>query len=394
MIDVLVSGAGPAGSSVARRSAELGLSTTLLDRSAFPRDKCCAGGLLERAVRRIGVELPDSVIEKEIMGFAVMAGEHRREFRYDVRLGVTVKRRNLDAFLVEEARRAGVEVMEGVEARRAVEDGEGVSVETSSGTLRCKYLAIADGVNSRLGRGLFGPLKRGTVAAGLATDVLVKGDSGNLAEIELFDTPTRRIPWKSFPVNGWIFPHRDGANLGVVGQRRSGPELRRFVDKLVSRLEERHGTVERLELRAHSLPFRYRGRLHTARSVILGDAAGLVNPLTGEGMGYAFAASKVASECLADALCNDDPRMLASYDGGCEREFLKDFRAAMLIGPVLHRLVGVVDTGHFISNMTDEEELVEAYSGMARGDSDWFDLARLTAPRFLPLFFSSLGRLD
>ncbi len=378
---------------MARRCSELGLSTTLIDRCHFPRDKCCAGGLLERAVRRIGFDLPEAVLEREIMGFAVQAGEQRREFRYPSRLGVTVKRRNLDAFLVEQARHAGAELLEGVEVKDALEEDGRATVETTSGTLHCKYLVIADGINSRIGRSFYGPLPRGSVAVGLATDVKASEDTGDLAEIHLLDSPTKRVPWTSFPVNGWIFPHRNGANIGVVGQGRNGAELRELVDGIVRSLEVRHGPVERLELSAHTLPFRYRGTLHTKRSLVIGDAAGLVNPLTGEGMGYAFAAAGIASRCLSEAIKEGDPGKLAAYDGGCEREFLKDFRAAMLIGPLLHRLIGVVDTGHFMSNMEKEERLVNAYAEVARGDAVWADLARQAAPRFLPLFFSSLGGL-
>jgi geranylgeranyl reductase family protein len=389
--DVVVSGAGPAGSTAARRCAELGLSTVLLEKGTMMRDKCCAGGLLERALRRLDLKIPEDMVEKEITGFAVQMRGGREEFDLGRKVGITVRRSNFDAFLARAASEAGAELRTGVEVQGASEESDAVMVKTSAGELRSRYLIVADGANSRLARYLYGPPLNGAQAMGLASNVRTARDTGNLIEIRFIDTPTRKLRWGDFPVNGWMFPQRSGANVGVAGRGRTGRELQAAVEEIVERLDSRCGPVERTELMAHPLPFKYRRVLHTRRSVIVGDAAGLVNPITGEGMGYAFLAAGIAAMVTRDAIAASDPAVLVRYDEMCRRELLRDLRAASLIGPLLHRLVGVVGTEHLFRNFKRMPELVDVCADIARGEEDWLELARLAAPRFLPLFFSSIG---
>jgi len=104
---VIVSGAGPSGSIAAFYCAEMGMRTLLLERNAIPREKCCAGGVLQRSIGSLPFELPSSVVEREILGFTVQIGDYRKEFSFGRRAGVVVKRSKLDEFLAKKRKRQG-----------------------------------------------------------------------------------------------------------------------------------------------------------------------------------------------------------------------------------------------------------------------------------------------
>jgi len=389
--DVIVAGAGPAGSVAAMECARLGLDTVLLEKHGIPRAKCCAGGLLLRAQRRLPVPVPESLVEREINGFAVQVGEHREEFRLPKPVGAVVKRERFDAYLAEKAKEAGSQLIEQSPVSDVVESSSGVEVQTPAGKLNARYLIIAEGATGRLARSIIGPYPTGSLATGVAWDVRCESDPGSSIELHLIDTPTSRVKWNRFPLNGWVFPHRNGANIGVVGQGVGGDRARREVEKIASRLGERVGAVTVERRSAHPLPFAPRRRLLTNRCLVVGDAAGFVNPITGEGMGYAFQGARIAAE-VCFAASKEGGSGLKAYSRECEKELLRDLRAAALIGPPLQRLVGVVDTASFFRRFKEDGRLVEVCGGIARGEESWQTLARLALVRFPSLFFGSLER--
>ena len=201
------------------------------------------------------------------------------------------QRRRLDAFLVEQAVAAGAELRDGVRVE-AIEPSEtGVAARIGGATVRAGALVGADGANGVVARtiGVDDAIVRGVALEGnIPLEALAPRDLERTAVIELAALPGGY---------GWVFPKGDHANLGVGGWGSEGPRLR---DHL-ARLARAHGVdPEALtELRGHRLPMRRLGTPAGAgRTLLVGDAAGLVDPLSGDGMYEAFVSARLAADAI------------------------------------------------------------------------------------------------
>jgi flavin-dependent dehydrogenase len=124
----------------------------------------------------------------------------------------------------------------------------------------------------------------------------------------------------------------------------------------------------------------------------VGDAAGLVNPITGEGMSYAFLSGRIAAQVVREQIRSSNHRPdLSPYASWVADAIVQDLKAAGALSPVLHRLMGVVDTKRFFEVVHDDQILIEACLAIARGEENWRLLLRRIIPRFPRLFFSSLS---
>jgi geranylgeranyl reductase family protein len=288
--DVLVVGAGPAGSTTAHGLATAGARVLVVDRARFPRDKPCGGGLTTRAFRRCPVD-PTEVVEERVDLVEL-------RFRYGdavVRKASApviwmTQRRRLDAFLLDAARTAGAEVREGVHVSLAggtvTVDGERVAVDVVVG---------ADGANGQTAKtlGLGGAIVHGVALEGnVPYGVVPEARYRRRAVVELADIPGGY---------GWVFPKGDHVNVGVGAWAGEGPRLRDHLAAVCAA----HGLVPgQLEsLRGHRLPLRRPGtRVAGERALLVGDAAGLIDPVSGDGMYECFVSSDLAASAIGDLL--------------------------------------------------------------------------------------------
>ncbi len=290
--DALVVGAGPAGSSTAIHLARSGARVLLVDKARFPRDKPCGGGLTGRALQRIPVD-PSPVVERDVDRFELRLRYGSSFVRgHDAPLIRMTQRRRLDAFLVGQAVSAGAELRDGVRVE-AIEPSEtGVAARIGGTRAHAGVLVGADGANGIVARtiGIDDTIVRGVALEGnIPLGALHSHDLERTAVIELAALPGGY---------GWVFPKGDHANLGVGGWGSEGPRLR---DHL-ARLARAHGVdPEALtEIRGHRLPMRRLGTPAGAgRTLLVGDAAGLVDPLSGDGMYEAFVSARLAADAVA-----------------------------------------------------------------------------------------------
>jgi len=276
----------------------------------------------------------------------------------------------------------------------ASESGSEVTLITNGSRLQAKSLIIAEGVTSRTARSLLGVFPVEYMAMGMAVNLETFGDPGDRIELHLIDTPTKRYNFApDFPLNGWMFPHRSGANIGVVGKGFSKELLLSSIARIKMNFEERCGPITcEGDISSHPIPIVPRKVLGTKRVLAVGDAAGFANPLTGEGMTYSILSGKLAAKAMKERLEKGfSHEAIRRYHESCSELILKDINAAARISPFLHRLDGIVDARSFFDNFEEETALVEICLGIARGEQDWRALLRKAAPKFPSLFFSSLN---
>ena len=387
MYDVAISGGGPAGAYCARRCAQAGLSTVLIERHTPPWTKTCAGGVLPRAVSKLDFELPSNVVEKEIMGLRVMGEGFNEVLRFDRCLTYTVDRTNFDECLLKMAERAGAEIITGSSVDRIIER-DTIELETGSTKISARCAIIAEGVGSRNADRLLGPSPRGGKAMGVRSIVNAVNDPGDEIEVFLLDTPTKWIrKCPMLPLMGWMFPYRERANFGVGGYGYSKDVLYKSLDKIT--FESLVKVDAPVASKAHPIPILPRKRLATNKVMLIGDTAGMVSPLSGEGLSHGLASSILAAEA-AKRLVNGDPQATRRFERAVKDTVIRDITAAALMSPVLHWLLGVVDTGAFFKVIKEETQYFESWGQLALGHETWQSLLIKTIPRFHRLFFRSL----
>jgi geranylgeranyl reductase family protein len=293
--DVIIVGAGPAGSTSACFLAREGLSVLLLDRARFPRDKPCGGGVTGRAAALLPFSI-DPVVEDVVHRLEIGLSYARRFERQSEKPLIYMTRRvTLDAFLVAKACEAGAVFRDETKVTDVELRDDDVVVKTKDWTGTGRVVIGADGTNGVTARSLGCDGARVhlvALEADLSYDAVDRERYRGRAVLELGAVPGGY---------GWVFPKGDHVNVGVGGWEAEGPRLRSHLTGLMEGYGLDGGALE--NVRGYRLPLRGAGdRLTNGRGLVVGDAAGLVDPLTGDGMYEAFLSARLASRTVVDFL--------------------------------------------------------------------------------------------
>ncbi len=324
--DVIVVGAGPAGSTAARESVSRGLSVLMLDKAEFPRDKPCGGGVTIRAAELLPFDI-SPVVERVIYGMRfTVRSSHEFTRRSPRGLSYLTQRRRLDAFLVEKAVEAGTTFRQ----RAAVADIERhrthVVVRTQDETFEGSTLVAADGAN--------GPTaKMAGVNVGLTHGIAFEGNVTPSGEFPDRWEDVLGLDMGTIPGGyGWIFPKADHLNIGIGGWKYIGPSLHDRLDELVRFYG--FDSSDMWDLRGHHLPIRGAGSpLVDGNVLLVGDAAGLLDPMTGEGIFAAIWSGKTAARHLGSYVGGE----VADLDG-YRREVARELIPDLLVSRQFHDL--------------------------------------------------------
>ena len=289
--DVVVVGAGPAGSRAAHAAAKAGARTLVVDRAQFPRYKTCGGGLIGPTLASLPDGFAVPVQQRINRASFTIHGRRPYEKRADERILSLVNRAEFDAALLDAATAAGAHVRTGVSVTR-VSEGDGlVTLTTSDGEVLARAVVGADGSASRIGRYVGVDLRQ--VDLGL--------------EVELTPDATARAAWSGRvhidwgPTPGsyaWVFPKQDVLTVGVIMAKGSPAETKQYLTDFVdqqglSALPVVRDSGHLTRCRTAESP------LGRGRVLVAGDAAGLLEPWTREGISYAVRSGAYAGAAAA-----------------------------------------------------------------------------------------------
>lgn len=368
--DLIVRGAGPAGSAAAMTAAKAGLNVALVDRKRFPRDKLCGGGLTGRAVRHFseifGAGLPDIPLETR-SDFAFHAfGEDLGTSRGapPIRL---VMRHDLDADLVNRALAAGAQDFTGHDSRL---DPGAPTLDLPGQRLEAPLLIAADGVNSPTARDIFGAaFDRDRI--GFALEVEQPGaDPARPLRIDF-----GAADWGY----GWQFPKHAGTTIGVGGVMARNTDMKAALAAYLERLD----LPADLPVKGQFLPFGdFRTTPGKGRILLAGDAAGLVDPITGEGIAHALHSGALAAEAARDALTQGRPQDVLRYYTRALTPIHSGLRQARVLRHLMFR---ETLRPAFIRSFRRSRSLRAEYLRMLAGETEYAPLMRKLAVR-LPGF--------
>jgi geranylgeranyl reductase family protein len=357
IFDVVVVGAGPSGAACALWLARAGWSVALVEKKSFPRVKTCGDGLTPRSVHQLAaMGLEEEVAAhghryRGLRGFGFGASVEMAWPEHPVfpNYGYTITRFSLDGLVAQEAARLGAVLVTGVEAVSLLEPvaaspgslagAAGVVVvdhaSGARGEVRGRYLVVADGQNSRLGREL-GTQRNRAWPMGMALRGYYTSERHDEPWIDSH-LDIRDPRGQVVPGYGWVFPLGDGrVNVGVgllsTDGAWRGVNTTKLQEYFVAQVGEAWGLNEAT---CEGPPTG--GRLPMGLSVgprvgpntlVVGDAAGMVNPFNGEGIAYGYETGRLGAAVLGEALAGGDAAALALYEERLEAAYGEYFKVA------------------------------------------------------------------
>jgi menaquinone-9 beta-reductase len=340
--DVIVVGAGPAGSATAYHLARSGLDVLLLEKSAFPREKVCGDGLTPRAVKALvamGLDTSEQAGWQHNKGLRIIGGGMRVELPWPdlatyPAYGLVRARTDFDELLVRQAVKAGAQLHERTTVTGPVLDRAGritgVTTKGENGERKwsAPLVVAADGNSSRLSLAM-GLEKRDDRPMGVAVRTYYRSprhdDDWLESWLELWDRGSDGRN-RLLPGYGWIFGMGDGTSnvgLGILNTSTAWGKvdykllLRRWLDQTPEEWGYREENRTQ-PIHGAALPMGFNRQPHYADGMLLvGDSGGMVNPFNGEGIAYAMESGEIAAQVIAQALArptvDSRERALASY---------------------------------------------------------------------------------
>jgi geranylgeranyl reductase family protein len=327
--DVAIVGAGPAGAAAALALSGRGLRVGIIEKAVPPRYKTCGGGVLRRAAALLPLDIR-AAVERECCAAELVHHEPALRFVCERERPVIsmVMRDRFDHLLTQAAEQGGAKLLAGTTVLDISTADDRVVLTTSAGEIRARFVIAADGVNSLVARKTGRPELRNVVPALEAEVTLAPEVMAPLMRTARFDFGVVSAGY------AWVFPKRNHLSIGVLTTRRGAANLpesyRRYLDLLgvgVPLREEKHG---------YMIPCRPRdGMFGAPRVVFVGDAAGLADPVTAEGITAGILSGQLAARAILEGEFSE-PAVKRIYRDALEKHLLADLRIARWLARVLY----------------------------------------------------------
>lgn len=301
--DVVIAGAGPAGAYCALQLSKKGVYASIFDPS-HPREKPCAGGISPSVIEKFPVLEKFRSMGTPFGKLKIISCTNNEVLSAYLENGFRISRRFLDEGILNMAIQNGAKIVK--EKVIAIQKkGSLWKIKTNKGLISARNLVGADGVNSIVRRKTIGPISRGNLALtfGYMTTSLEK----EKATIKFLS---------EIPGYIWVFPGNDSSNIGIGSELRYGSILKKLLDTFISSYCDQIGITSRYAAMVPSAkkPEFFSPPCAGENWILIGDAAGHVDPISGEGIIYALWGGKLAAEAI-------EKNNLKSYDNKWREEY-------------------------------------------------------------------------
>ncbi|ADY74033.1 geranylgeranyl reductase [Desulfurobacterium thermolithotrophum DSM 11699] len=321
--DIAVLGLGPSGSSFLKRIEGKGFKVIAFDKDNFPRKKVCAGGLTPKAYRLLEKLFPgiDEVVRVQSKKFVFINNSSKVEVNYNEVLTYLTDRQELDNFLFDSISNSYFEIHTGEKVLSLCKENKIWKIETDKDIYKAKVIIVADGVNSKVAR-----------------QFKVKRDIGFTyeADIEHSWNDNILIDFSDFSWGYyWIFPKGDFITTGLGELKRKAFDLK---EKLF-RFNRKFGIEGKIKHQSgFPIPVgKTKNDVYRNNVLFLGDAGGLVDPFTGEGIYYAVKSGVISAEIVMKAFEKGNLDILKLYKELIDESMGKEFFWARTVGNLFFR---------------------------------------------------------
>lgn len=308
--DVIVVGGGPGGTTVAMNTAREGYKTLIIDKDKFPREKTCGGLVPIKALKELDFSVPSAIIKNEIKSISLYNRQMDcTTYGRDGILGLVLPRVDFDHYLLERAMEYGSQFHPNTKFYELERIDNGIKIFTSNGNYTCKNLVGSDGVFSSVknyvGYNMLDQYKMGFTLSAYANHK----ELDQTENFKIFDIPIKYSM-------GWGIPYEKRVHIGIGGPAFKSNEMMGYFEEYSKTLHGVYGFDKAsIKVKGCFLPAGgFKRKIYREGVLLVGDAAGFVDPMVGEGIYYAIRSGKIAAKQITSG-------GIDKYEELCYKEF-------------------------------------------------------------------------